>query len=142
MPWANDQRIAAVECQADAPALAIAFHGHLGRAKSGRFNIDRQLLDRSDQDVTSVRLATQHGREKADHRRPGDRRSTIEPGAVAGDPHAAIAATGRVPSIDRRRPAALLDRSGKRGEGLALGFDGRTAFGHRSGHVGERARGW
>src|SRR5438067_11221340 len=79
--------------------------------------------------MAAVRFAPQHGREQADHRRPFDRRSLMIPGAVAGDAHAGLAATVRIPLVDRRQ-SALVDQLLQLGEADSLKLDRRTALRH------------
>ena len=55
-----DLGVAAIEAKSDAALFACSGHGHLGRPKGGRLDIDRQLFDRRDQHMTAVGLAPQH----------------------------------------------------------------------------------
>src|ERR1051325_7014256 len=63
------------------------------------FDNDAAPLGRGYQPKAAVALAAQHGGKQLDQRQPVDRRTAIEPGAVAGDPHIEVA------ELDRRRSA-------------------------------------
>ena len=76
-------------------ASAFALALQLDRDERRVLDLDVELLDRSDQHEAAVRLAAQDGREQPHHRRPADRAALVKPGAVAGDPHRAVAAMGR-----------------------------------------------
>ena len=122
-------RVSAVEREGDALIAAVAFADHLDRAEGGRFNLDVELLDGGDEDVTAIGLAAQNGREQADHRGAPDWLSVMIPGAVARDAHPEFAAALGVPSLDRRQ-AALLDQLLKLVEADPLKLDRWAALRH------------
>jgi hypothetical protein len=108
MIGSDDDRIAAVQFQRDLPVTSFTRGLHLDRSKGSAFNFNVELFDRGDEDVAAVRLPPQYGREQAHHRRAGDGRTLMIPGAVSGDPHLTVAAALRIPLIDRGQ-AALID---------------------------------
>ena len=103
----GDDEVAGVEPEGEAAASPFAFALQLDRDERRVLDLDVELLDRRDQDEAAVGLAAQDGREQAHHRRPADRAALVKPGAVARDPHLAVAAMGRVPALDRRQPPLL-----------------------------------
>ena len=103
--------------------LAFALALQLDRDERRVLDLDVELLDRRDQHEAAVRLAPQDGREQPHHRRPADRAALVIPGAVARDPHLAVAAMARVPAS---RPAAACCSSAMPGDvGEARGRRGR-----------------
>src|SRR3546814_10152302 len=85
--------------------------------------------------MATAGLAPQYGREKLNHRRAADRPAFVEPGAVAGDPHAAMAAMARVPAFHGGQPP-LLRQPGDIGE-RQRGEIGGDTCGHGRG-LGDR----
>src|SRR5436190_13582838 len=92
MLGAENDRIAAVEPKADPRVAAGTLYAHLDGPKSGRFDLDVELLDRRDEHVATVGLAPENGREQADHRQAPDRAAFVMPGSVSTDAHARVAA--------------------------------------------------
>jgi hypothetical protein len=94
-----------IGAEGDAAFLALAFDRHLDRQEGRVLDLDADPLDRGDQDV-AVRVLAQHRGEELHQRRPSDRRVVVEPGSVACDSQRDLAAIGRVPALDGRRPLA------------------------------------
>src|SRR5690606_20643687 len=65
---------------------------------------DADLLHGRDEIGLAVLVLAQHGRKELHQWHPADRRAEVEPGAVAPDLHVEIAAEGRIPALDRRKP--------------------------------------
>src|SRR5260221_32124 len=66
---------------------------------------DAALLHRSDEEVFFA-LPLENGSKQFDQRGPADRSALVEPRTVGRDPHVDVAAKGRIPQVDRRRPLA------------------------------------
>ena len=93
----------AVQPEGERAALPFALACQLHRKKGRVLDIDVELLHRGDEDKSPVRFAPEDAGEEPHHRRPADRRSFVEPGAVARDPHRAMAAMRGIPARHRRR---------------------------------------
>jgi NAD(P)-dependent dehydrogenase (short-subunit alcohol dehydrogenase family) len=130
----EDHGIAAVEAKRDLAFAAFALAVHLDGAEGSPIDVDLELFNRRDEQMSSVGFAPEHGREQPDHRRPPDRRSLVEPGAVASDAHAGMAAALRIPLVNRRQ-AALVDQLLQLDEAQSLELDRRAGFGHRPASV-------
>src|SRR4051812_2723714 len=105
----EDDRIAAVERECDSLVRPLTLDPHLDGSERRRFDLDVEFLDRGNEDVAAIPLATEDRGEQADHRRPLNRRSLVIPGSVTGDPHMRIPASFRVPLLDRRE-ATFVDQ--------------------------------
>jgi len=127
----EEHGVPAVELERNRPVAAAAVAGHLRCPERRRVNVDLELLDGSDQHMAAVGLASQHGREQADHCRPTDRTALVIPGAVPGDAHAGMAAALGVPLVDGRQPA-LVDKRLELGEAQSLELDRRAGLRHRA----------
>src|SRR3546814_14970133 len=103
----RQQHLVRVETESEAafPSRASRFQFHSEERRV--FDIYVQLLDRRHKDMATAGLAPQYGREKLNHRRAADRPAFVEPGAVAGDPPAAMAAMARVPAFHGGPPPLL-----------------------------------
>src|SRR5260221_10943297 len=122
MVGAENHGVSAVEPEGEALVAAFALAAHLDRAEGGGFNLDVELLDRSDEHMASIQLAPEDGRKQADHRGAADRASVVIPGAVARDAHARISAMLGIPAVDRRQ-APLVDERLQLGKAQSLQRD-------------------
>jgi len=104
MFFPGNHHVAAIEPECNPTVFATAFRLHLYRTEGGVLDVYFKLLDRCDEDVRTIRLASQYCREKAGHRGPVDRASLMIPGSVASDPHLAMSAMLRIPFLDGRQP--------------------------------------
>src|SRR5205085_6465955 len=103
----GDDEVAGVEPEGQAAVPAFAFALQLDGDEGRVLDLDVQLLRRRDQDKAAVRLAPEDGGEQADHRWPADRAALMKPGAIARDPHLAVAAMDRMPLLHRRQALFL-----------------------------------
>ena len=110
MVAAEDQRVAAVEPEANALIASFATAGHFDRPEGGGFDVDVELLRRRDEDVPAVRLAPEDGRKQAHHGRAPDWTALVVPGPVAGNTHTGVAAAIRIPPLDRWQPPSVDQR--------------------------------
>src|SRR5262245_37018965 len=96
---AGDDLLVDVGAEGQALLPADAVDVHLDRGEGDVLDLDAAALDRGHQPVAAVGLATQHGGEKTDQRFAADRRTVIEPRAIATDTNAEVTA---FPSPARR----------------------------------------
>src|SRR5215469_2535621 len=85
------------EDQSLGPAFAHRRQRH--REEGDVLDLDAAALRRRDEPIATIRLAAEDGTEELDEGLTANGRSTIKPGAVAGDAHLKIA------TIDRRPPS-------------------------------------
>jgi hypothetical protein len=111
-----------IECEGDVLIMTFSLDAHAVRAKGGRFDVDVEHFDGSDENMAAVRLPPQYGRKEPNHRGPSNWCSLVIPGAVAGDTHARMPAMLGIPLIDRRQ-TALLDELLQLSEAYALKLD-------------------
>ena len=93
-----------------------AEHQHLAAPAPRDFHLDGQerrildrdidLLGRRDEVVPAVSIAPQDTGEQLHERHAADRAAAIEPAAIARDREPDVAAVGRIPTFDGRRPLA------------------------------------
>src|SRR6516164_10771816 len=76
---------------------AIALEGQRHRKEGDVLDLNAAAFGRGDEPIGAVLLTAQHGGKQLDEFYPADRRSSIEPRSITGDPHVEIAAIDRRP---------------------------------------------
>jgi hypothetical protein len=126
----RDYHFAAIQSEGDALVATRTGELHFDRTKRGRFDINIEFLCGSYENVAAIGLASQDGREEADHLWTPNWGTLVKPSAIACDTYARMAAMFGIPAFYRWQ-AAFFDMPFKLGEAYSVELDRRATFGHQ-----------